>query len=83
MRHFVVMLITVLFTISAPAMAGSEKPSFSEADQNNDDKVTIKEAKQAGIPMEVAKSSDKDGDGVLARSDWRMVQVKASGRASE
>ena len=51
------------------------KPSFDDADADGDGKVSIKEAKEAGIPEGEAKKEDVDKDGALTERDWAYVET--------
>lgn len=75
-RH--VMLFAILSTaLMLPlASAAAEKPSFDKADKDGSGAVTMKEAKQAGVPSEEAKANDIDGNGKLTKTDWRFVDAK-------
>lgn len=57
---------------SLPAVAAG-KPAFKEADSNGDGRVSIAEAKRAGIPANKAKANDLNGDGKLTPADWRFI----------
>lgn len=50
------------------------KPSFDEADADGNGKVSIQEAKKAGIPEAEAKKEDVDSDGNLTERDWAYVK---------
>lgn len=71
----------VLLALSGAAWA-ADKPSFKEADSDGNGKVSIQEAKQAGIAKEEAKTNDLDDDGKLTKNDWEFVDLKSSDSSS-
>lgn len=50
------------------------KPGFEDADEDGDGKISIQEAKEAGIPEAEAKREDVDKDGALTEKDWTYVE---------
>lgn len=50
------------------------KPGFDEADADGNGQVSIKEAKEAGIPEAEARKEDVDKDGTLTERDWNYVE---------
>lgn len=74
MWRYALTLSAMLLVFSGSALA-VEKPTFKEADQNGDNMVSIQEAVKAGVPRDEAKFNDLDGDGKLAKSDWRFVDM--------
>lgn len=79
-------------TLTSPGIAAAaaasdgkgdeQKPSFKEADANNDGQVSISEATSVGIPKSEAKSADIDRDGNLTEQDWTFVDTKADETSS-
>lgn len=74
-------IVAAMLIASGTALA-AEKPSFNEADANGDEKVSIKEATNAGVPKEEAKSNDLDDNGKLAKSDWKFVDMETPDESS-
>ena len=68
------MLILSLFVFSATSLA-EVRPKFRFADQNGDGKVSINEARAAGVPVSEARACDIDDDGKLTRDDWRFIDM--------
>lgn len=66
--------LIALASNGTPAVAAN-KPSFDEADQNGNGRVSVAEAKQAGIPEKKAKANDLNGDGKLTPADWRFIDL--------
>ena len=77
MRRLPTTLIATLLAFAGPALAG-DKPSFKEADANDDGKISIQEAKKAGIAKDEAKTNDLDDDGKLTKNDWEFVDMPSS-----
>lgn len=82
MPKYTLVLAAALTIASGSAMAAF-KPSFFEADKNHDNKVTIKEAENAGIPKKMAEKADIDGDGALTRNDWKYIHFKKRKKPGE
>lgn len=66
--------VGITLLASLPANAGG-KPNFRVADRNNDGRVSIDEARRAGVPEAKARDNDLNGDGKLTRSDWRFLDM--------
>lgn len=66
-----------MIKVYAQIRYADNKRGFKEADQNDDGKVSIQEAKVAGVPEEEAKASDLDDDGKLAKADWQFVDMNS------
>ena len=82
MRKYALVLTAALLITSGSALAAF-KPTFFEADRNHDNKVTIKEAENAGIPKKMAEKADIDGDGALTRNDWKYIHFKKRKKPGE
>lgn len=67
----------VALPLAAAAQSGDERPSFNEVDQDGDGKISVEEAKQAGVPESEAKREDIDGDGQLTKADWKFVDLRS------
>lgn len=65
-------------TAASNGMGDEKKPSFEEADANNDGRVSMSEATSAGIPNFEAKGADIDEDGLLTKQDWTFVDIKGA-----
>lgn len=52
-----------------------EKPDFSEV-SGGEDKVSVEDAVDAGVPESVAKREDIDDDGKLTEKDWEYVTME-------
>lgn len=52
-----------------------EKPDFSEV-SGGEDKVSVEDAVEAGVPESVAKREDIDDDGKLTEKDWEYVTME-------
>ena len=66
-----------------PTAFAAAKPDFGEADRNGDDRVSLREAKRAGVPIEEAEIADIDDDGKLTRMDWKFVEAGESSGGDE
>lgn len=66
--------VGIMLLAALPANADG-KPNFRVADRNNDGRVSIEEAKRAGVPEAKARDNDLNGDGELTRSDWRFLDM--------
>lgn len=82
MRRFSTIMVATLLAFSGAAWGAGDKPSFKEADANGDGKVSIQEARKAGIDKEEAKTNDLDDDGKLSKNDWEFVDMDSSGSSS-
>ena len=72
----------VALPLVAVAAGEGERPAFDEADANGDGKVSLEEAKQAGVPKAEAKREDIDDDNQLSKADWKFVDM-SSGQTGE
>lgn len=61
---------------SGSASSAAEKPSYKEADQNGDGKVTLSEAKAVGVREKSAKMADIDDNKSLTKNDWQFVDLQ-------
>lgn len=77
MRTHGTLMTAAAFGVFGIALA-DDKPAFSEADANDNGKVSIEEATEAGIPEDEAKLSDLDEDGRLTETDWKFVDMQPS-----
>ena len=55
-------------------IAGGTVPIFHKLDTNNDGKVTYAEF-DAGFADSVLDTYDKDGDGVVTRTEWNLIEA--------
>lgn len=76
MRHILLFLVA-LFLFASTAVF-EIKPSFNEVDINNDNRVSIWEANEAGIPAQAVKHHDKNRNGFLNKQDWRRIDSKGA-----
>jgi len=83
MWRYVLTLTATLLMFSGTALAGSQKPSFSQADKNGDGHVSVQEAIQAGVPKASAKVNDLDNDGKLNKEDWKFISMNSMDTGSE
>jgi len=67
--------LLAIAALAVPFAAAAEKPAFDKADNNGDGKISIEEAKKAGISEKAAKDADLDGDGKLTELDWEVVDT--------
>lgn len=72
-------LIAMLLGLPVAGFA-ADKPPFKEADSDGSGKVSMQEAKNAGIPAEEAKKVDINDDGKLTKNDWHFADVNPVGR---
>lgn len=76
-----VLLAAVLIGFGQVAWAGSQEgtdgkakdslPSFKEADENGNGKLSLEEAKAVGISKKTFEEEDLDGDGSLTKYDYK------------
>lgn len=71
-------IIAAAFLTTSGAAWAADKPSFKEADADGNGKVSVQEAKKAGVPKDEAKSNDLDDDGKLTKNDWEFVDMQES-----
>lgn len=69
--------------LAAFAESGGERPSFGEVDKNGDGKISVEEAKQAGVPESEVKREDIDDDGKLSKADWKFVNMDPERQGDE
>lgn len=67
----------VALPLAAAAAGEGERPAFDKADANGDGKVSVAEAKQAGVPKAEAKREDIDDDSQLTKADWKFVDMSS------
>lgn len=70
-------LAAVIAGLAPVASLARDKPSFEQADANGDGRVSVSEAKEAGIPASKAKANDLNGDGKLTKADWRFIDLES------
>ena len=73
MRKSDVAVFAAAFLMGGTAYAEG-KPAFKSVDSDGDGKVSVEEAKQAGIPKSEAKKEDLNNDGILSAKDWKYVE---------
>jgi len=84
MKRAVIAVISVFAAVVFAATAfGAQKPSFDQADKNNNGKVSIQEAFKAGAEKGSAKLNDLDDNGKLTKNDWEYVDMKKEGKKKE
>lgn len=81
-RYTVTLIATFLLALSGTALS-DKKPTFREADKNGDNKVSNKEARQAGISEEEARATDLDGDVMLNKTNWILADIGPSDKSSD
>lgn len=85
-RHSMIRLLgaaLVALPLAAVAQSGGERPSFGEVDQDGDGRISVEEAKQAGVPESEFEREDIDDDGKLTEADWKFVQMSPEGGGDE
>ena len=70
-------LIAMVAIMAAGPLMAAYKPAFEDADVDGDGRVSIAEAKRAGIPESKAKGNDLNGDGKLTKADWRFIDLES------
>ncbi|MCF8026082.1 MAG: hypothetical protein K9K82_11440 [Desulfobacteraceae bacterium] len=84
MKRALIAVISVFAAVVFAATAfGAQKPSFDQADKNNNGKVSIQEAVKAGAEKDNAKLNDLDDDGKLTKKDWKYVKMKQEDKKKE
>ena len=68
--------LLVALPLVATAAEDAERPGFKQADANGDGKISVQEARDAGVPKAEAKREDIDNDGKLTRADWKFVDME-------
>lgn len=72
-------LATAVAVATGPVLSGTvvatdkPKPAFDEVDADDNGKITIEEAAEAGVAKEEARRQDLDDDGTLTKNDWKYV----------
>ncbi len=74
MLRYAAMLIISLFVFSLTSLV-EDGPKFRFVDQNGDGKVSINEARAAGIPISEAIAGDINEDGKLTKHDWHFIDM--------
>jgi len=78
MWRYIVTFMTTILMAAPGAVLAAEKPTFEEADKNDDKQISMEEAKQAGVPEKEFDVSDYDDDGKLNKTGWMLVDVQSS-----
>lgn len=66
-----------VWPIEDPAGVQVQTPTLEEADLDGNQRVSVQEAKAAGIPEAEANSADFDDDGWLSSAEWAHVTAPA------
>jgi hypothetical protein len=74
--------LLVALPVVAAAAGDDARPGFGKADANGDGKISVEEAKSAGVPAAEAKREDIDNDGQLTKADWKFVDMDAEASGS-
>lgn len=70
----IVPAITLAALVVPFAVSAASVPSFSEVDTNGDGRISLQEAKQAGVPASQAQKADFDDDETLNSIDWAWIE---------
>jgi hypothetical protein len=62
--------------VAGMAAENGKRPAFGEVDTDGNGKISMEEAKQAGVPSSEAKREDIDNDGKLTKADWKFVDLE-------
>jgi len=73
----IALLAAASFAVPAVS-AENDKPSFEEADQDGDGKVSMDEAKQHGFDRYQFVAQDVDQDGMLTEEDWHYLSRRSN-----
>lgn len=68
--------------MTSPTTAAESKPAFDEVDTNGNGKISLKEAKAAGVPEPEFKEDDLDNDQRLNKRDWGYLDMNVDRNSS-
>jgi hypothetical protein len=73
MKRATLFLSMVLAGVSMGTMAGEDKKSFDQIDQDGDKNLSQQELQQAGVNVQV-QQYDQDNDGVLSQDEYKQAK---------